>query len=367
MWMRIDRFDSLVEEILDQLPEEVWTSTTTTFLDPAIGGGQFVWAIEQRLKQAGHSNENIKNRVFGFEESQAWIDLAINMNSLIGTYEPKTIDEIIEMKLKFDIIVGNPPFNESSKSSKTIAGTSGNTTLYKKFIDLSFKSRKKGGIVALVTQRNGIKHALKKHNVTILNADTSKHWGFTAGWFMSIGDNSNAKSVTSDSIITKTYDLTINKRFRHAIGGSYENIKKTGKFSDVEIMGSVYGIVDTPKKDMLECKFAWITGTVTPAGPKLIFPGLGTKLGYVATDLPSYAGSTCTLFFDTLQEAKAAKLFVLNNPIITYLNKMLNEKSRGFIFRYVRPFDLGQIKTGFEIPKEFGLTQEEIAKISANI
>ena len=55
--------DPLVAEILDHLPESVWTSTSTTFFDPAIGGGQFVRAIEQRLRRYGHSDANIRKRV----------------------------------------------------------------------------------------------------------------------------------------------------------------------------------------------------------------------------------------------------------------------------------------------------------------
>ena len=47
----------LVNKMLDQLPSEVWTSTTTTFFDPAIAGGQFVREIERRLLEAGHSRD----------------------------------------------------------------------------------------------------------------------------------------------------------------------------------------------------------------------------------------------------------------------------------------------------------------------
>ena len=36
--------EPLVAEMLDQLPKNVWTSNSTTFFDPAIGGGQFVRA-----------------------------------------------------------------------------------------------------------------------------------------------------------------------------------------------------------------------------------------------------------------------------------------------------------------------------------
>ena len=34
--------EPLVKEMLDQLPASVWANDTTTFFDPAIGGGQFV-------------------------------------------------------------------------------------------------------------------------------------------------------------------------------------------------------------------------------------------------------------------------------------------------------------------------------------
>ena len=74
--------DPLVAEILDHLPESVWTSTSTTFFDPAIGGGQFVRAIEQRLRRYGHSDANIRKRVFGFEESNLHIRFAVISTNL---------------------------------------------------------------------------------------------------------------------------------------------------------------------------------------------------------------------------------------------------------------------------------------------
>ena len=37
--------EPLVAEMLDHLPHSVWISDSTTFFDPAIGGGQFVRAI----------------------------------------------------------------------------------------------------------------------------------------------------------------------------------------------------------------------------------------------------------------------------------------------------------------------------------
>ena len=113
MLERIKPMTKLVNNILDRLPEEVWTSKTTTFFDPAIGGGQFVKEIERRLKEHGHSVDNIRNRVSGIESTQALVDMSVNMNKLIGKYQKTSYEEFLEWKnnMKFSAIVGNPPYD----------------------------------------------------------------------------------------------------------------------------------------------------------------------------------------------------------------------------------------------------------------
>ena len=104
--------EQLVDEMLDQLPASVWTSESTTFFDPAIGGGQFVRAIEQRLRAQGHSDENIRGRVFGFEESDLHLRFAVNKHKLVGQYVKKPYNKFFELDdtMKFDVVVGNPPY-----------------------------------------------------------------------------------------------------------------------------------------------------------------------------------------------------------------------------------------------------------------
>jgi hypothetical protein len=105
----------LVNEMLDRLPDEVWTSKTTTFFDPAIAGGQFVREIERRLLEAGHSKKNIAGRVFGCEEYEHQVQYALNKYKLLGNY---TVTKFLEQdfNMKFDVIVGNPPFQRAEDS-----------------------------------------------------------------------------------------------------------------------------------------------------------------------------------------------------------------------------------------------------------
>ena len=137
--------DGLVTEVLDRLPASVWTSKTTTFLDPAIGGGQFVKAIEERLRAHGHSDKNINSRVFGLEHSNLHIRYAINRHGLIGQYSRLTQDELFSnvATTQYDVVISNPPYQSSSDSK-------GNK-LWPKFIFKATELTKDNGYTCLVT------------------------------------------------------------------------------------------------------------------------------------------------------------------------------------------------------------------------
>ena len=242
------KFDitGLVNEILDQLPSEVWSSSATTFLDPAIGGGQFVRAIENRLRIAGHSNENISNRVYGYESNSMRVSYAINKYGLIGTYTSKNFLEA-ETDMKFDVVIGNPPY-QSGNASK------GNK-LWPKFIVKSYELTNDNGITALITPtgwasggtnipggKGVIKDVFQKSQVKLINIDdiTKKYFsniGIEIGYFIlnKTKNTEPTKIVLVDGTTEidfrevdfisprlNIFDLEITKKFFDRKFGTYE-------------------------------------------------------------------------------------------------------------------------------------------------
>lgn len=199
MLERIKPISGLVNKMLDQLPESVWTSSTTTFFDPAIGGGQFVREIERRLQLAGHEDQNIRRRVFGFENSQALIDLAVNMkkNKLVGQYRKVTYEHFLKLdnSMKFDVVVGNPPFKNGNE-------TGGKSSLWRKIVAKSWTLVKKDGVMTMVAPQFPNSSAdlgdiFTKHQTTVVWTDIAK-------FFPGIGSSFYAWSVTNTPKHTTT-------------------------------------------------------------------------------------------------------------------------------------------------------------------
>jgi hypothetical protein len=57
----------LVQEVLDQLPEELFTDPTRTFLDNSCGDGQFLGEILIRKIENGHTFEQALRTVYGVD------------------------------------------------------------------------------------------------------------------------------------------------------------------------------------------------------------------------------------------------------------------------------------------------------------
>lgn len=258
-----------------------------------------------------------------------------------------------------DIVTGNPPFNVATPVKSAIPGKgSGNTKLFMKFIDKFFELSDQ--TVAMVVPPRGIRYAAEHYHVNVYSWDTPAKWTHSAGFFISNKNDKSIKNVTQDPIVRKLYMMDEQwNAFSYGTSGNYEKLLANGVISKKRVPGATYGIVNLPNANSDNIEYGWITGK-TQTGVRLIFKGLESRVSYTPTKDPSCLGSSASIWFDSMAEARAAKKFILNNPIVKHIKEKTREQTLGFAFRYIKRFDLSQIKTGYEIPKEWNLTKEDL-------
>jgi hypothetical protein len=133
--------EGLFQEIYDErLPETLFMSETTTFADLQSAGLQSIIPLVNKLRKYGHSDENIRRRVFSFMEN----DLYLNYVQVKNSDLPVTFDIYKEsINMKFDVIVGNDPYQEKVGPRKT-------ESLWNKFFFKRMSLLKEDGYLSLI-------------------------------------------------------------------------------------------------------------------------------------------------------------------------------------------------------------------------
>ena len=137
----------LVNEMLDKLPEEVWGDKTLKWLEPAGGFGVFIIAVYSRLmkglkeviKCENKREKWIKEHMLYYNEyNEKNVEVyklimnptdKIKLNIHHGDYLTLDTKEYWGVE-KFDIIIGNPPYNAAFNPNSNSA-----SPLYHKFIE----------------------------------------------------------------------------------------------------------------------------------------------------------------------------------------------------------------------------------------
>ena len=127
---------ALVNDMLNKLPEEVWTNKNLKWLDPAAGMGNFPIAVylrlfkslKQEIKDDEERRKHILEKMVYMVEIDKYNVFMIKkilcghkykLNIFKGSFiEGEKYPKVYKPDLKFDVIMGNPPYQEKT-SSKT--------------------------------------------------------------------------------------------------------------------------------------------------------------------------------------------------------------------------------------------------------
>jgi N-6 DNA Methylase len=125
-----------------------WKNPNLRILDPCCGRGIFLLVIVEILLQHGHSKADIAKMIYGCDVSKVQSAIARKVLFLALGVEPNIYCEdslTRTWNMKFDVVVGNPPFQDSSKTEK------GGSTLWSSFIKKAVYLTADGGYLAFVT------------------------------------------------------------------------------------------------------------------------------------------------------------------------------------------------------------------------
>jgi len=131
----------LIEKMLSYLPKEVWKNPENSWLDPTAGDGRFIWVIYEKLMKSLKEWEPDKKRRKEHILTNMLYMVEINPENIKKSLfkEKRNIycEDILKFKpdKRYDIIVGNPPFNDYygiNMNKKKIQG--GKSKLYERII-----------------------------------------------------------------------------------------------------------------------------------------------------------------------------------------------------------------------------------------
>lgn len=259
----------------------------------------------------------------------------------------------------FNYCISNPAFNIAE--SNNIAGTGGNTILYKTATRNDFANRLvDNGTLINVTLKGIISDLVngffKNYQIDFIHLmDNYDVWPYNTCFF----SISKKPRVSSPKILggmaAKIFsaDPADCFPFVYYSGSNNGMNKRFGPGKKNKVIRQLPG----KNRDSVSYDF---TDEEVASGPKFAFYVMESKKSYTVTSEPVYGGTICYIPFDREDQAEKMKLFVENNPVFAEYIKRMNIRGHAFGLRNVKKFDIDQIITGTEIPKEWGITENDL-------
>jgi site-specific DNA-methyltransferase (adenine-specific) len=295
----------LVNEMLDKLPKEVWTNKNLKWLDPANGMGNFPIIIYLRLMESLKDeikDENkrkkhiLENMIYMCELNKKNVFISkyifdINNEYKLNLYEGDSLklDYNQEFNVKtFDIIIGNPPYNEELTNT-------GAKPLYNKFIEYNLDKCKMLSFIVPSRWFAGGK-GLDKFREMMLNRNDIVYINHFDDACKIFGNLINIEGGVNYFLINKSYNDLCNyngsklklNNYDILVENKYYNlIDKLSKYENINniYQGRYYGIESNDKKlvdnlnneNLIKCYVSQQKGFIKYIDKKYIQPQSGDK------------------------------------------------------------------------------------------
>jgi hypothetical protein len=382
----------LVDEILDQLPDHMFTSDSTTFLDPAFGGGQFLREVVTRLLSAGHSDDNIRSRIYGCEITNFRVKYATQLGKVIS-------DNLIKADflshdwgtMKFDVILGNPPYQDKSGNENS----SNSADLYARFVEQSIQLTKSYVAMVIPSAWSGARDSrlkdllFEQHKCTHFNTHGKKWFDVDMNtcWFITqlhrqgvteVSDNLGNKVhmlLDKHSVILKDLSslVTFNKLRSHAQQNNLAARWIRGKLNlnqaDQLKKGRVPFVraVGTKDSDLIVQMIPQHVEVCGWGFHKCVIPNVSSSdsIGNIKLASPDMVGGHSVVFMTAQSASEAARLKkYMESDLVKFLVKLIkistpNSKS---VFELI-PNMPKSWKTNADLYAHFGLDPVDVSTI----
>jgi adenine-specific DNA-methyltransferase len=391
---------SCVSEMIDKLPEELWSKEDLKILDPCCGNGNFSLPILFKLMKY-HTKEKSLSNILSFNDINEQRLENVRNVFCANKYDLQITNfDFIQRQIntKYDLVVANPPYAKLLENGKR---ASKNHNLIKDFIDKALSVLNPNGYLLFITPDNWMSYAdrnvlietLTQLQIVHLDIHSAKKYfkniGSSFTWYIiqkcpSYKDISisgvwkknvysgSVKSMkrkyiplfynqTVQNILGKTIDNDHLKKFDVKTSSDLHRYTKSEFISNEETDVYKYKLIHTPSQ------------TVYASRPHKYQDGY--KIFISTTDKYNVfidnCGMTQSIVFILCKSEEEAKKYtaILQHPLYVFINNICRWGNFNNI-RILQSFPIPDINyTGKEeeIYNYFKVTEEEVSYIMANM
>ena len=221
-----------VEEMINKIPDNFWKSKNIKILDPCCGCGNFPIVIYFKLIKYHDKDHILSNMLYFNDTNRDRLNcLKKVFNYKLNIYNQDFLN--FDCKIKFDLIVANPPYAKLLPSGKR---ASKNHNLIGSFIEKSFEILNPNGFILYITpdnwmsfaNRNKLIKKLTQKQIIYINIHIAKKYfkkiGSSFVWYL-IENKPFYKDIQIEGIWKKKlYKDTVKSEERNYIPLYYNKI-----------------------------------------------------------------------------------------------------------------------------------------------